>query len=306
MLTTPPILFLIFNRVDTTARVFEAIRMARPQRLYVAADGPRHDRPGEAERCAAVRRIAGDVDWPCEVRTLYRDANLGCRDGLKGAITWFFEHEEEGVILEDDCLPHPFFFQWCATMLDRYRHEPHVMCVTGNNFQSDMGGWPHSYYYSIYPHCWGWASWRRAWALYDFELKTFEPQTARAILSRLSEISGFAQAWTKKIESGRFVDTWDYAWTWSCWSNGGLTCTPRTNLVSNIGFGPEATHTLDQSSEWSKLPVEALHPPYISPPKLIPERRFDDYVTRSHFGIHHRSFFRRVVGRLKRIALSLF
>jgi len=116
-----PVLFLIFNRPDTTTRVFEAIRAARPERLYVAADGPRMTREGEAERCAEARRIATAVDWPCEVKTLFRETNLGCRAAVSGAITWFFEHEEEGIILEDDCLPDPSFFPYCTELLAHYR-----------------------------------------------------------------------------------------------------------------------------------------------------------------------------------------
>src|SRR5262245_55441705 len=104
---TPPILLLVFNRPETTSRVFQAIRAVRPNKLYVAADGPRSDRAGEAERCVEVRRIATAVDWPCEMRTLFREENLGCRRAVSGAITWFFEQEEAGIILEDDCLPHP-------------------------------------------------------------------------------------------------------------------------------------------------------------------------------------------------------
>jgi len=300
---TPPMLFLTFNRPHTTARVFEAIRAARPARLYVAADGPRPHRPGEAELCAEVRRIATAVDWPCELYTLFRNENLGCGPAVSGAITWFFEHEPEGIILEDDCLPHPDFFSWCAAMLERYRDEPRVVCVTGNNFQPEMKDWQYSYYYSIYNHIWGWASWRRAWAQYDAKLEGFEPEAAGRMLSRLSRVRGFTEAWLRNFEHGKrgASHIWDYQWTWSCWAQGGLTCTPRVNLVSNIGFGAEATHTTGEGSAVANLPVAPLPPPYCAPRRLSAEPRFDDHVTRTHFGIHRPSLARRAAGRLKRL-----
>jgi hypothetical protein len=302
---TPAILFVTFNRPDTTTRVFEAIRAARPERLYVAADGPRPGRVGEAETCAEVRSIATSVDWPCEVKTLFHEHNLGCRRAVSGAITWFFENEPEGIILEDDCLPHPDFFPWCAAMIERYRDEPRVMCVTGNNFQADMADWPHDYYYSIYNHIWGWASWRRAWAAYDAELEGFDPAQARRVLSRQSRVPGFVEAWTHSFDSVRSgaVDTWDYQWTWSCWARDGLTCTPRVNLVSNIGFGPDATHTTEEGSPAANLPVFTLRPPYAAPVRLAAEKNYDDSVTRAHFGIRRRSLFRRVSDRFKKMLM---
>jgi hypothetical protein len=142
------VLFLVFNRPDPTRRVFDAIRAARPARLYVAADGPRADRAGEAERCAEVRAMATAVDWPCEVLTLFRDANLGCKRGVAEGIDWFFAHEAEGIILEDDVLPHPSFFAYCATLLERYRTVPRPAMYSRAIFMSGVGphggvhGWP--------------------------------------------------------------------------------------------------------------------------------------------------------------------
>ena len=303
-MSTPATLFLVFNRPETTARVFEAIRQARPARLYVAADGPRADRLAEAERCAEVRHIATQVDWPCELHTLFRDSNLGCREAVSSAITWFFEHEPEGIILEDDCLPHPSFFPFCQDLLARYRDDPRIMCITGNNFQDDMNGWPHSYYYSIYNHCWGWASWRRAWAEYDAELARFEPAGARRILRGLSRVPGFVQAWMNNFESVHrgAVDSWAYVWTWSCWTQGGLTCTPRVNLVSNIGFGADATHTTGEGAGMANLPVAPLPPPYTAPPHLAAKQPFDDYVSCNVFGVTDHTQYRIAIRRLRNLA----
>lgn len=298
-----PVLFLIFNRSDTTSQVFEAIRAARPTRLYVAADGPRADRLNEFEACQETRRIATDVDWPCEVKTNFREKNLGCRRAVSGAISWFFEHEAEGIILEDDCLPDPSFFTYCATLLERYRDEPAVMCITGNNFQSSMGQWPYSYYFSIYNHIWGWASWRRAWANYDAEFSAFDPREAPKLLRKICNATKFADYWSQNFEKTKNneIDTWDYAWTWSCWYNGGLTCTPRVNLVSNIGFGADATHTGDANSPLANLPTQPLHRPYLAPPDIEAVKTFDDHVTLALFKLGGKTFMRRAKQKIEEL-----
>ncbi len=305
--TCPPILFLVFNRPQTTAIVFEAIRAARPSKIYVAADGARSNKLGEADICERVRQIATGVDWPCEIKTLFRDKNLGCRRAVSSAITWFFEEEPEGIILEDDCVPHPDFFRWCTSMLELYRNEPSVMCITGNNFQPSMSDYQHSYYFSIYNHCWGWASWRRAWELYDSELAELDPRIAHSVVSRLSKVAGFARTWLRIFENVRCgrLDSWAYIWTWSCWLHGGLTCTPKVNLVSNIGFGNQATHTIAELPEISNLPTASLPPPYQGPMKISPETDFDDYVSREIFGVNNRTVLNRIMRRLYRASLVL-
>lgn len=291
----PPVLLLIYNRPHLTARVFEAIRAARPTRLYVAADGPRGERAGEAERCAEARRVATAVDWPCEVRLRFLEQNLGCRRAVGEAITWFFQWEPEGIILEDDCLPDASFFPFCAELLARYRQEPRVMCITGNNFQRDMGDWPYSYYFSIYNHCWGWASWRRAWELFDAQLNTFQARQARRRLRQLSGVPGFASYFSRQlteVAAGR-LDSWAYAWTWSCWYRGGLTCTPRVNLVSNIGFGDDATHTRARV-EGDEFPVRRrIEFPLCHPATLTAVAGFDDFVSRNYFHVGESTPLRR-------------
>lgn len=250
-----PILFLVFNRPDTTARVMEAIRTARPQRLYVAADGPRDGKADEAKRCAEVRRLATRVVWPCKVRTLFRERNLGCRHAVSSAITWFFEQEPEGIILEDDCLPSQSFFPYCAELLRRYRDDERIMCITGCNFQQDMKRYPYSYYFSKYNHVWGWATWRRSWRYYDDTMKSYPEYVDYNCFKSLSCSRGFSNYWRGEFDTvyHRTLDTWDYVWTFSCWANSGLTCTPRVNLVSNIGFGPDATHCHDSSANTLSL-----------------------------------------------------
>lgn len=253
------ILFLVFNRPEPTSRVFDAIREARPERLYVAADGARTYRAGETELCARVREIATRVDWPCELKTLFRDENLGCKAAVSGGINWFFENEEEGIILEDDCLPGQDFFPFCTQMLERYRDDERVCMVTGDNFQGGISRGEASYYFSRYTHIWGWATWRRAWQHYDLDMSYWPGFRKSKRWRSLFESSREKWYWTRVFDRsyhGR-IDTWDYAWLACNWYAGGLTVTPNCNLVENIGMGEDATHTR-QSDSTPSYPVQSL------------------------------------------------
>ena len=273
------VLFLVFNRPDTTAQVFEAIRKAKPPRLYVAADGPRADRSGEAEKVAMVREIATAVDWACEVKTLFREENLGCKYAVSGGITWFFEHEEQGIILEDDCLPQPDFFTFCETLLDHYADDDRVWMITGDNFLNGILRGEASYYFSRYNHIWGWASWRRAWQKADMDIQ-FWPAW------KVSE--AWQLFWSDSVERlhwegvfdrmhRREIDTWDYPWTASVWYHDGLTATPNVNLVSNIGFGPDATHTVSAGSPLAKKATDVIGS-IEHPMEIVQETAADRYV----------------------------
>ena len=239
----PPILFCIFNRPDLTEKSFERIRGARPSKLFISADGPRKNREGEADLCQAARSIARKVDWPCQVFTLFRDENIGCRGAMRSGITWFFEHVPNGIILEDDCVAEPCFFRFCEALLSRYERDQRVMCITGNNFQNGLQRGNASYYFSMFPHCWGWATWRRAWNLYDDNMQALEEITETDLLASLVGTS--ETAWLEAFEmvKGGELDSWAYRWLLSCWSESGLTATPNVNLVSNVGFDGRGTHT---------------------------------------------------------------
>lgn len=279
------VLFLIFNRIDSATRVFEAIRQARPQRLYVAADGPRTDHSGEAEKVAKVREIATKVDWPCEVKTLFREKNLGCKRAVGSAITWFFEQEEQGIILEDDCLPHQDFFHFCEKLLNYYRYDKRVFVITGDNFQKGQKRGDGSYYFSRYNHVWGWASWRRAWKHYDVDLSFWpEWRHSQDWFQKLPDT--VERKYWQKIFDRMYeqkIDTWDYSWTASVWFHGGLTATPNVNLVSNIGFGPDSTHTKIVDSPHSAIPTSALGE-IIKPTRVILDREADLYTFDHVFG----------------------
>lgn len=304
---TPPhplktaVLFLIFNRPDTTKQVFEAIRQAKPPRLYIGADGPRADKVGEQEKCEEVRQIATQVDWDCEVQTLFREENLGCRMGVSTAIDWFFENEEEGIILEDDCLPSQSFFWFCEELLERYRGDMRIMAVSGDNFQKSAARNEFSYYYSRFNHCWGWASWRRAWSYYEKNMQSWPYIRDNGYLQDILLEKTAVKYWSKIFETAyrNEIDTWDYQWTFSCWIQNGLTVLPNVNLVSNIGFDGDATHTTGKDNPNSNMPVFNLSFPLKHPKWMIRAKRADDYTQKVIFGTAN--IFYRVFRKLYRL-----
>lgn len=305
-----PVLFIVFNRPDTTAKVFESIRRAKPTNLYIASDGPRPGRNGESEKVEEARRVATAVDWPANVKTLFQNHNLGCKSAVSGAISWLFEQENTGVILEDDCLPHPDFFRFCEELLSRYGEDDRVSVITGNNFQNGRTRGTASYYFSKYNHCWGWATWRRAWKLYQGDL-SFWPTWKNSSDWR-HKLPDPIERWYwsrifDKVRAGK-IDTWDYPWTASVWFRGGLTATPNVNLVSNIGFGPDATHTFALNSPLAAIktnPIGKLS----HPNEVIHDNAADRFVFDSAFGGKHYRFpnsLLRIGKSIKNATFKLF
>ena len=237
-----PVLFVVFNRPDTTTQVFEAIRKAKPTKLYIAADGPRPHKNGEVDRCTEVRNFASKVDWPCEVFTLFQKENLGCKRGVSTAITWFFENEEEGIILEDDVVPHPDFFTYCDEMLAKYRDDQRVMMITGTNYLSNKN-LDEPYFFSEHFTIWGWATWKRAWSLYDIDMQLWDNPKVKESLSYKFNNSYIWKHFRDTFDSlkSTYIDTWDIQWVFTCLINSGLCITPKVNLITNIGV--EGTHS---------------------------------------------------------------
>ncbi len=242
-----PVLFLIFNRPYTAERVFEEIRKARPPRLYVAADGPRPDRPQERELCELTRAVIANVDWDCEVKTLFREKNLGCGVAVYQAISWFFENETEGIILEDDILPHPDFFPFCDELLERYRNDDRVAMIGGHNVFYPKIDRESSYGFMSISHIWGWATWRRAWNRYDYNLERYSRRDfVTALKNTFPDIR--QRLYWKRIYDmmkSRKIDTWDYQWSIGIITTNSLSVVPYVNLTKNIGFDENATHTLN-------------------------------------------------------------
>ncbi len=288
---------IIFNRVDTTEKVFEAIRQAQPPKLFIIADGPRQGKSGESEKCAATRAIVDRVDWECEVKTNYSATNLGCKLRPASGIDWVFEQVEEAIILEDDCLPDPTFFAFCDEMLERYREDRRIMAICGNNFQFGRQRTRDSYYFSRYPHCWGWATWRRAWQHFDIDMKLWptvrDGNWLQDILTEGAEI----KIWEKIFQSvyDRKIDTaWDYQWTFACWIQSGLAVLPNVNLIRNIGFGANATHTTG-GGKLANMSVEAISQPLHHPLFILRDTEADRYT---HQTIWHDNLFKKIQRRV--------
>lgn len=303
-----PVLFLIFNRPDTTRQVWEVIKEVQPAELFIAADGPRKDKEGEVEKCQKVRQIVNQIDWDCNVKTLFREENLGCRIAVSSAIDWFFENVDEGIILEDDCLPHPSFFQFCHELLGRYRYDERIMVISGNNFQFGQKLAPYSYYFSRYNHNWGWATWRRAWKFFDAQMSLWPEIHAGKWLSSMFKRQG-VQYWTRifdDVYQGNIgiTDIWDYRWTFACWVQNGLSILPNVNLVTNIGFGDDATHTKGKRKrKYLLIPAEEMIFPLLHPPFIIRNSMADDFTDKMIFKI---SFPRHLIRQAKRLYLRVF
>lgn len=278
-----PVLFLIFNRPDKTKQVFEAIRQAQPAKLFVAADGPRIDKKNEKELCEQTRDVIKQVNWPCEVKTLYRTENLGCKIAVSSAINWFFENVEEGIILEDDCLPNQSFFSFCQDMLTHYRDDERIMHIGGSNFQDGRVRGDGSYYFSFIYHIWGWATWKRAWKHYDIEMKNWEKFLnegyLKSLFPELSHEQYFSDVFNT-IKTNK-LNTWDYQWVLSCWTNNGLSIIPNYNLVTNIGYDLDATHTSegnDLSNRKLDNMIEAIQPSIILRNLFADKYTIDKYL----------------------------
>jgi hypothetical protein len=287
-----PILLIIFNRPDTTQKVFEAVKKIRPLNLYITGDGPRGNVPGDAEKCDRARSIIGQVDWTCDVRTFFRDRNLGCRNAVSSGVDWFFQNVEEGIVVEDDCLPHPSFFPFCEELLGRYRSDQRVMQICGSNFLQGWRRHEYSYYFSSYGPVWGWASWRRAWKHYDVDMKIWPEIVKDGTLVDIC-LHEEEMAWRKEIYEKLYraeIDTWDLQWGFAKMINSGLSITPNVNLISNIGFGAEATHTFGTSDPFGSMAVTNIefplrHPINMVRDRLSDKRYFDGFVLRKELQI---------------------
>lgn len=291
--STPPVIFIIFNRTDTADKAFEAIRAAKPRKLLVVADGPRLNVPGEIEKCSATRAIVDKVDWECEVHKNFSETNMGIRRRVSSGITWAFELVDKAVIIEHDCIPSLSFFFYCADLLDRYESDERVMMISGQNHLFGHAGTSDSYYFSRYPHVmWGWATWRRAWAKYDLNMTHWPEIRNRKLFDQYFPARRERYYWESIFQYAVYdgkVDTWDYQWFYSMWANSGLCITPARNLVRNIGLDAEATHTNTKYDKvYSLLGAEELSLPLIHPSIILVSSDKDEIEAKLRFAYHTR------------------
>lgn len=279
-----PILFITFKRPETTQKVFEKIRQIQPKKLYIAQNIPKDKNEEEIKKWNAVQTIIENIDWNCKVHKLYRKKYLDAKTSISTAIDWFFKNEEEGIILEDDCLPHPTFFRFCEELLEKYRDDDRIAMISGNNFQFGRKRTQYSYYFSRYTHIWGWASWRRAWKNFDVDMKLWPEIRDGDWLNDILDDKKSVKYWKnifEKTYTGK-IDTWDYQWTFTCWIQNQLTILPNVNLVSNIGFGKDATFTKNSIDMRANTLLQKMQFPLKHQKYIIRDIKADE-VTNKNF-----------------------
>lgn len=281
-----PILFIIFNRPDLTSLTFESIRKVKPNKLFIAADGPRTGVRDDVSNTDKTREIVSSIDWDCEVHRRYQTQNMGCKLGVSSSIDWFFDNVDEGIILEDDCLPDLSFYYFCEEMLNVYRNDLRVMSISGNNWQDGIvrGCEEASYYFSSYPHIWGWATWKRAWkhfSLPDNDSMTLPKTYLDNIFKSDHEKEYWAERFAKFSEGS--IDAWSYGWMIACWSQSGLSIIPQKNLVTNVGFDGRGTHTIDSTHHAANAAFYSLQFPLNHPSHVVRDFTADEYSSRHFF-----------------------
>jgi len=299
-----PVALILFNRPQTTARVFAEIARARPDKLLLIADGPRVGHPSDEENCAATRAIVERVDWDCEVLRNYSDVNLGCKMRPASGINWAFENVEDAIILEDDCLPHPSFFRFCEELLERYREDERVAAIGGSNLLPDWQRDRQSYHFSLLGGNWGWASWRRAWRYFDPEISSWPEVLGTQVIDGLFPNPSHSAFWKdimQQVYDKRIETAWDYQWLLACWLQNGWRIVPRVNLVSNIGFGPDATHHQDINLPFANQPAAEIGFPLEHPTFMTRNYALDDALSEAYYSVKVDSIatrLRRKAGKL--------
>ena len=282
-----PVYLCIFNRPDTTKEVFEAVRKARPKKLYICSDAPRENRENEAEIVAQTRSIVEDhIDWPCEVHKNYAEKNMGCKKRMASGISWVLEQEESAIILEDDTVPCEDFFPYMEAMLEKYKDDPRVMMVSGTNLIRKVKI-EDAYTFSRFSVIWGWATWKRAWALYDVNMEQWpQVKESKALRSHFNGLAyKFFERDADKIYSG-LVDTWDLQWDFCRHMNDGLGIVPKQNLVNNIGFNrADATHTVGKSFEDFSTGKVEFPIQFVAEEKVALNQAYDAAYMRKNMGL---------------------
>lgn len=296
-----PILIIVFNRPKLTQQVLDVIAKIKPHKLYIAADGPRINHATDADNCKQTRALFEDFSWDCTILKRFQTQNLGCKLAVSSAINWFFNHEEAGIILEDDCLPHIRFFDFVHQMLNRYEFNNQVMHIAGSNLlMGKKTKNQQDYYYSRYPNIWGWATWRRAWLNYEVDLSPAMKKLEKTNIRQL--MPDYWQALTlvnylKKVHLGK-INTWDYQWMYTVLANKGFAVIPTENLVINLGFNMDSTHQWEQDAVFKK--VTYGNPPleWHAKNQVNPNNYLDAYY---FYNIYRKGF----LGKLKLFKLFL-
>lgn len=272
-LPTAPVALIIFNRPETTMRVFSAIRQARPSRLFVIADGPRTTEEGL--RCAAARAETETVDWPCKVQRNYSEVNLGNRGRTFSGLDWLFSHTDRAIILEDDCLPNQSFFRYCTELLERHAQNEKVFNISGVNHLSPSPPYPTSYWFSPIAEIWGFATWARAWKQVDPKMSEWERRRETTWLTEKIGDADIAEFYARKFDKYYFDayhgrTGWSFAYRYSMLTADAYDARPAVNMITNIGHGAGATNT-KTDSPWANFPLAAMEFPLRHPLRIEPD-----------------------------------
>lgn len=279
------VLLIIFKRLDTALQALASIRQAAPQRLYVAADGPRD--PQEAQDVQAVRQaVIQAIDWPCEVKKRFSDTNQGCAQGVYNAICWFFTHESEGIIIEDDCVMSRSFFPFAQELLERYRDDSRVGMICGINYTQQVN-LPASYTFSRYKSCWGWATWRRAWEQMDLAMRWRHTPYEASVLANAGYNQTYWRYRLRLIDCGA-VSAWDWQWYLSMAAQNTLCIFPAVSLATNIGCGPGATHTVRKGAPGTNGLHGEISFPLVHPEEMAPYLPFEEAYRRTFDNLRNR------------------
>lgn len=298
-----PVALLIYKRPETTRKVLEVLSKVNPCKLFIIADGASKDSIDEINQVKRTRDLIGKIDWECDLYKNYSEEHLGLRRRVVSGLNWVFDREDKAIILEDDCVPDISFFQFCEELLNHYNDDERIMVVSGDNYQKGRRRTPYSFYFSRYNHCWGWATWKRAWKFYDDEMSLWpqirEEGWLRDIFGKNNNVEKY---WTRIFNSvyDNEIESWAYRWTYSCWLQSGLTILPNVNLVTNIGFGDQATHT-NFSSKRSYQAKYKMEFPLVYPPFVIRDSKSDKFTERDNFGISLIKNIKRLVFNLLRM-----
>jgi hypothetical protein len=298
-----PVALFVFNRPHTTRRVFEAIAQARPSRLLLVADGPRPGKAGDTEACGQVREIVSCIDWPCNVSTNFADVNLGCKERMISGLNWVFSLVEEAIIFEDDCLPDQSFFPFCRELLEKYRGDKRIASISGTNLVRTPMNIDASYFFSRFGGNWGWATWRSEWQNFDRYMGKWPALKRAGTLSELFDEPKVVAYWTRIFDDmyeNKGPNTWDYQWLYTHLNNNALAIVPCVNLVTNIGFGQDATHTTARDGRLI-VPTSPIELPLRHPISLIPLRSWDRLLQ----SLRTVSIFHRVTAKSRSVIIRI-
>ncbi len=309
-----PVTLIFFNRPDTLQKVFEKVKEAKPTRLFLVQDGPREGKDDDVEKIQKCRKIVENIDWECEVHTNYSETNLGCGARPQSGITWVLSQVESTIILEDDCVPDMSFFDYCDELLERYKNDERISYISGLNHFEEWDFGDSSYGFTRRGAISGWATWRRAWEKYDYSVSginnAYVEKHIKNILSGENERVALWKKTNDLVEKNVKISYWDVQWGFVKYSENQLVIVPKYNLISHIGIGVDATHSVGAKGEHKKyrdynnMPTKSLEFPLKHPMHMLCDTEYDQLLIKCNKKARDRmiikAIFNKIVGFVKK------